>query len=792
MEKNPQTQNHAGTDPAKEEQSPAISRRKMLKALGLGGALLTGSALAPGLVFADDKSSSRNDDGDHGTTELTSNGNARSMLYVPHVQALLALPKGQLKEGTKVHVGGYYADGDGGAKLVCWRASSTKADNGGTVHEVKGGNQSQTGRWETVHNGVADFRWFGLFGPDKNADDALEAMVNDESIHRIEAHTDLNFTRRHTFYRSNLEINFHGHEVTTEGIELNTRDNPFGAVLFFQGTSIGPSYSTTLTAELAEGTDILEVSNSSVFQVDEWWHVQVSNLPQGNAQRELDYLLKVTEIIDATHIRVNYKLGWPLASGRQITYQKKMPVFRCHVRNMKFTGNPVPPNGSTTQRPFETWDQIGSNPVAYEFAVECDVSGIRATGVFWPVVMRRYCSHYVTEQCELINPEERDWGGTGYLTQQINVLYGHVKDCNTSNARHLNDFTCAAYCLVENCHGDGDDYGPFVTHGQFEHDLVYIGNSGLLSFANSGTHWGDSAKRVTVKKHRATRIVANKRLTDLTLEDCHAYVKEGLSNSGSIWVNVDGLNMRGCTAEAMITLSKGSSRSKRKNIIDSCGFGMLKGYEIARPIRQGTESVGYTPINGDLMIQNSEFYNVEDVNIGSINRLTLVNTWFKGASPAAGQVNIGSKEIVIQGGGLIDCGFVLTGAWDKTNRDGTNPELLTDQSITVGGGAVFSGTNGAKAFLKSSDPTNNVTWNLGDYSSQPSTPDTAHFLIQGGTNRFKAIGSRFVGGQYIALDNAFGNGNYFFMTSCIEQSVNRASLPAEKNNVKHSEGNMII
>ncbi len=51
-------------------------------------------------------------------------------------------------------------------------------------------------------------------------------------------------------------------------------------------------------------------------------------------------------------------------------------------------------------------------------------------------------------------------------------------DCHTTNARHLNDWTASSYGLVENCHGDGDDQGPFVTHGQYEHDLTYVGNSG--------------------------------------------------------------------------------------------------------------------------------------------------------------------------------------------------------------------------------------------------------------------------------------------------------------------------
>lgn len=770
---NPQSNSPESRAPSTTENlaPEAISRRKMLRVLGLGGAMLAGSALLSNFSFA----------ATEGQAEGKGSASPDTMLRVSSVDELLALPNGRLKDGTLAFVGGYRTAGDGGAKLMRWAAGSAKADNGGTVHRPPGAD----GCWEIVHDGVGDFRWFGIFGPAPNADDALDALVNDPSIHRVEAHTDLNFVRRHTFRRSGIELDFGGHLVTTDGIELNSRDNPFGAVLFFQGTAAGPSQTVTLGSDIPEGSDILAVSDASAFQVEDWWIAKVNNNPGGGAQRELDYLLKVTEIVSANRVRVNYKLGWTLAAGRTITYTKMNPVFRCNVRNMRFAGVPVPPTTSTSVRPFETWDQIGSNPVAYEFAVECDVSGIRATKVFWPVIQRRYNSHYITERCELINPEERDWGGTGYLTQQINVLYAHVRDCNTSNARHLNDFTCAAYSMVENCHGDGDDYGPFVTHGQYEHDLVYIGNSGLMSFANSGTTWGDSAKRITVKKHIASRIVAHKMLTDLTLEDCHAVYKDGLSNSGSIWANADGLQMRGCTAERMLTLSRSSSRSKRRNVIDGCSFGMLSGYEIARPVRSA--AVGNLPVNDDVMFTGCVFNNVEDVNIGSINRLTLINTWFKGASPATGKVRVGSKEIVMLGGGFQDCGFVLTGAWDKAETG------VYAQSVTVGGGASFGGTNGELAFFKTVEPDNAVSFSFADCNSEAASGQTAHFHIEGTGHRLRAVGARFKGGKYVAANGGFGGTSYFYMASCVEENVDRASLPDETNEtVKHSSSNLIF
>ncbi|MGG1552462.1 hypothetical protein [Paenibacillus ferrarius] len=716
---------------------------------------------------------------------MESAGSARSagheaelLRHVANVAELLELqPDG---DGQLVYVDGYARCGDGGGKLVRWQADSSKADNGGTVHAA---SRESVGRWETVHQGVGDFRWFGVLGPERDADDALEALVNDPAIHRVEARTDLNFARRHRFHRSGIELDFGGRTVTTEGIERNTKDNPFGAVLFFQGQAAGETQSVVLTEELPEHTDVLEVADAGAFAVEEWWIARIGNRPEGGAQRELDYLLQVTEIVDARHVRVNYKLGWPLAAGREIAYKKMRPVFRSHVRNMRFVGVTVPDNGSTTVRPTEDWDGIGSHPIAYEFAVSCDVSDVEATKVFWPVVERRYCTHYVTERCRLTNPEEVIWGGTGYLTQQLNVLYAHVRDCNTSNARHLNDFTCAAYAMVENCHGDGDEHGTFVTHGQFEHDLTFVGNSGLLSFANSGTTWGNSAKRITVKKHVASRVVAHKCITDLTLEDVHAIWQEGLVDAGTIWANTDGLHMRGCTAETMLTLSQSSARSKRANVLDGCAFVMQPGAELAR--LPGSALPGFGPVTSDVTVQNCKITGLDGNVIGSIRSLVFINTWLYGSSPAARPLQAGCTEVRLLGGGLVDSGIALSDF-----REGGSP--AAEQTLVVDGGAVLRGTNAEKALLQGGGAGRLVAWRIGACTSEAAGADTAHFRLRAGRHRMRVVGAGFAGGRFDVEPGALERGSYLFITSCVEEGVDRSAVPAECETVQHTAGNLLL
>ncbi len=403
----------------------------------------------------------------------------------------------------------------------------------------------------------ASFEEYGVFGPQLPADDALEAMLADSRIEVIHGYTDLNFTIRHQLHRSNITLDFHGNKVTVKGIEEAKHNDPFGAVLHFSGKLSEKIQTCILKEKLQEQYDIFPVMDSSVFSVGSWWIVTVNAL-EGREEKEIDKLLMVTELIDRTHVRLNYKMGWELAPGRSLTYTGVKPVEDVMIRNMRFEGN----TGGEAD---------GAAPIALEYAVNCNMSGIRAVHTYWPVIIRRHNTEFLTENCKLVNPVEVVVGGTGYLTQQLHCLYGKVRDCTTSNARHLNDFTGSAYCMVENCHGDGDFHGAFVTHGQFEHDLTYVGNSGLLSFANSGPTWGSSAKRITVIRHTGCWGIAFAKVSDLTLKDVAIYKTEKYEECGTLLLNADGLQVSGCTAQELV-LTQRSMRSKRPCVIENCYF----------------------------------------------------------------------------------------------------------------------------------------------------------------------------------------------------------------------------
>ncbi|WP_433890415.1 peptidase C14 [Streptomyces sp. CA-111067] len=723
------------------------TRRHLLRTGGVGAAAVAAGALATPARAATPGSAPAA--GQHGTTAHNT------------VAELLAVRSKGLRDGAVAVVAGYRSPGDGGGMTVRWDAGSTGAPNGGTL--LRPNDRPAQGRWRRLHDGVLDFRGFGLFDAAVPADDALDAMVLDPSVHRVEAHTDLLFRRRHTFHRSRIELDFGGHTVHTGGIERNVHDNPFGAVLFFQGTATGDTVSHPLAAGVIELTDAFPVPDAGAFEVGQWWAVQSDEVAGGGSdERELQKMVEITEIIDGGHIRVGYLNGWPLAAGRTLTWRRVEPVVGARVSNLVFLGA-----GQDTGATDDEY--TGSHPVAYEYAVDCDVSGIQATGTFWPVVMRRWCTRYRTVDCGLKNPPTVFYGGAGYLTQQIYCLYGHVADCTTSNVRHLNDLTASAYCQVVNCHGDGDDEGgnPFTTHGQYEHDLLFEGNSGLMDIANSGAQWGESAKRITVRDHVCSWFTANTKITDLTLENVKVIARPTFDPAGTLVVNADGAQLRGCTA-SFFAVGQRSARSTRPTTITDCTFDLPKAAVLVQ-----------TPVTAPVHFVRSTLTGLDGTVLRGAGAVRFSDCRLVGRADAA-PLSVGAAEVAVEGGSLTDTGIALS--------------AVRDQRISVGGGAVLSGTNAARALLARDTGAAGATvsWELGDLRSSASGPDTAHLRVADGTNRYSAVGARFAGGRLALAAAAFTGSSSLLHTACTEDGVTREGMPPDGGRVSARTGNLTL
>lgn len=661
-------------------------------------------------------------------------------------------------------VAGFHAPGDGAPKTLRWFADSDATANGGTVLSRGSGS----GRWHQLHDGTLDFRHFGIFDASEAADDALEAMVNDPSVQRIEAHSDLNFTRRHTFFRSNLTLDFGGHLITAEGIEPNTKAiREYGAVLGFEGRRGEQTQTVTLTQTMPELTDVYEVNDAGFFTQGGWYEV-ISDLPPGgfsySADQELQRMVQVTEIVSSTRIRVNYKNGWELAAGRKTNWTPVEPVERIRVENMRFRG----PGGDA---------DTGAHPLAFLYGVHCDIDRIHSSRSYWSLCMRGYCTYFTTTRCTLNDPIDAAAGGAGYLTQQMYSLYGRVADCHTSRARHLVDFTACAYSIVENCHGDGDFMGPFVTHGQYEHDLTYIGNSGMMTFANSGQKWGSWIKRVTVRKHVGPLFFSGRKgptiavkCVDLTLEDVEIIRDPDMFAQPSGyqawgWVNADGLQMRGCRVDDSFHIYQNSEVSKRPTIIEDTHIGNAQSYA-GLPFIDASVTTPLRFIRSHIVNINSQ------MTVNSSAPLEFDGCVLAAADPGFSW-SLPSALITLNSCSISDLGVSANGT--------------AEQEVRVLGSSQFSGTPPVDGFL-SRGGDSLINWTLDGYRGQVDS-NRPHVSITTGQNNYRAVGAQFRGGG-IALDTQ--SHDTLMHVSNVEVGVSRAAGFPETGDRHLVEGNLVL
>ncbi|KJL48339.1 hypothetical protein RS84_01098 [Microbacterium hydrocarbonoxydans] len=647
------------------------------------------------------------------------------------------------REGEVAVVAGYRVPGDAGLLAYVGAGESDAAANGGTVIAGRAGT-----KWLLQHDGTVDFRVFGIMGADTPADDALDAMVVDPRIMRIQGSTDLLFQRRHRFTRSHLEIDFGGHLITTDGIEENTHDNPFGAVMFFSGVSLDVVVEHELAEAWPELTDAVAVPDATKFPVDTWWALQCDSVAGGGAdEREIQRFVQVTQQIDGQHIRINYLNGWPLDKGRRLTWRQMDPVAGVRISDMRFLGA-GPFDGPSDGSLPDSRERTGSHPIAFEYAIHCDVADVHASRTWWPVVMRRWNTHFSTERCSIENPPTVFYGGAGYLTQQIYSLYGRVSDCTSSNARHLNDLTASAYCIVENCHGDGDDQGgnPFTTHGQYEHDLTFIGCSGLMDIANSGAQWGTSAKRITVRDHVCSWFVAGTKISDLTLENVRVIGRSTFDPQATMTVNADGAQLRGCTA-GLLAIGQRSARSSRPTTIEDCTFALPKDQVLIQ-----------TPVTAPVSFVRCTITGIDGMKARGAGPVEFLDCRLSG--PATGApAELGASRVAIRGGSVRDVLLTATAVRDQIIVvEGV--ELGTDRDA----GALLSRAAGAGV----------VTWRLSGVSST-AEKGAAHLDVSAGVNHARITGSQFVGG-HLRLAGGFSESSTLLYSDCVERQV-EAGLP---------------
>ncbi|EOG1474676.1 hypothetical protein ACK3GY_002073 [Vibrio parahaemolyticus] len=270
-----------------------------------------------------------------------------------------------------------------------------------------------------------------------------------------------------------------------------------------------------LTSVLAEFSQQYPTTDASLISNHRFVRVGCGSLP--NAAFSL--LAVPKSDMTGTTITLDYINGWEYDAGNFINYQSVSVIENCIISDFEFIDETTNPTESED-------DDICA--VVFQYAHDCHALNVKGDKTNNPLIFGHYCHKCSAVDAYLRDPKKPTEGGRGYIAQWNNSVYCLSSGLRGIGVRHVNDFTQSAYCAVVHS-GAIDDQGSFITHGSYEHDLVYYDVNGVVTFANSGVDFGQSAKRIRLEKASGDLLRARTNVIDLTVKD--AYFKDAILNS---------------------------------------------------------------------------------------------------------------------------------------------------------------------------------------------------------------------------------------------------------------------
>ncbi len=131
--------------------------------------------------------------------------------------------------------------------------------------------------------------------------------------------------------------------------------------------------------------------------------------------------------------------------------------------------------------------------------------------------------------------------------------------------------------------------------------------------------------------------------------------KDGLAGSGMLWVNADGVQLRGCQADDTLIISQASALSKRPNVIEGSRFAVLPDTAITQANVTNPVHLVRTTLNG---LKNASFAGKGAV---VLDACTLE------AAEGEGTVTV-SGDLTVRGGVVRNVAVVAAGAAEQTVR----------------------------------------------------------------------------------------------------------------------------
>lgn len=452
--------------------------------------------------------------------------------------------------------------------------------------------------------------------------------------------------------------------VTWSGsVAAGVTSSDITGVITQRGSLTGSVYVKTLSATLSEGGDTIQLDDTSMFSVGDFWNVQ----PTASEWGPLSFLLEVSAVNTGAHtVSFVYKAGWTVASGTSYTFQKVTPVRNAvaYIQELIY----ATAEGASS----------GVAGIGEQYTVDCISTIGKASNTKYPGILKRWFVGGVCSMRDLVAPQDITTGGMGYGIQQIHGLYGRAIDTRTSKARHVVDWSGCAYCTAVGMHGSQGlaNTTDFSCHLGYDHDNTLEDFSGWLSWDNLLV-FGQSAKRLKAKKGLAKGQLAWFNATsDCTFEDIHVI--------GDIIVNPDGATLRN------VTQAGGTTRFIQSSTASVRGTTEIIGCELI-PRLAGSGDWVESSVTTPLSFTGGKIGPLN--NVVTRGGTVVFNNVALSSSSTPGQAHfIYSTDMQVNGGTHNYNNFRVLGTAVKLTIDGGSLQAFNDTVNGFVDGRIASGT----------------------------------------------------------------------------------------------------
>ncbi|MCM6052531.1 hypothetical protein M4B86_24440 [Klebsiella pneumoniae] len=665
--------------------------------------------------------------------------------------------------GQLIRVKSYYSDiKSGGDRFFRSVDPAGKVDNGGTIIVTNGGSVWQA---EEIHDITLED-----FGARSGVDatDALRRAVNSPATRITSNLSEIILTDNSVFTRSNISIDMPDTVVlwnaaTGHVPERESTNYRFPGIIAFRG-SLGEIIDTrTLTGNIFKGDTTYQCNNNALFNLREWIIMQ-SDVGSGTIGREVNVMSQVLGSGGASNqLRVDYKTGWNLPTGRSLTYRRVTPLenIKVHFKGVKWNQVLTVESGTGDEWTSEQACAL----LSLEYVVDADICLGDGEDHPYPMVVTSYVNRVRIHDTRTLLPRVP---GSDHVVQFNNAYRCTAERLVNVSGRHTVDFTGASYCSVEHCGETGSRNGSFTTHGVFEHNLRFDHCYGLLSFANSGSYYGESADMITATHHFGDFLIASAKVTNLTVK--HAIFTKGAR------VNNDAATLIDVTVGENYSGDDKGLRFVQSSAVYGRGAKIIGGDVIFN-----TQASTALPdsLSQPVTFDNVYVRNFNNTYIGG-TEINFNNCDLIGSSSALENL-IRAVRFNILGGRMSGTGF---------NIDAPVEQFLKVHDATLQG----SGASGANAYFNTNKDTAGdlaVTMSFKNNIVTPATGTKAFRLNNAvGIVRLNSTGNTFQGGS-IEFQTSLPTGSWIYHTGNVERGVTRLNDPTNTQAVI-TTGNMIL